>query len=243
MIRQVSITRGFTIIELSLAMTFVSVLLLAIVLTAMQAGRVYNKGLVLESVNQAGRDIGDTIRRDFLDANAAELREWAGEDNELVTILGEGGSPRSGRFCLGNYSYVWNVPDAFRVGDPVTDGLVKSSGDIVNFVRVSDQGAALCSSSTAPSLDVSGMAPTSLLDNKGNKGVVLAIYNFSVQPVAVSPGGDGASEGVFRVNYTIGTSETGEIASGACRPPADETANDQFCAINKFEMIVRTNGQ
>ena len=61
---------GFTIIELTLAMAFISVLLLSIVMTAIQAGRIYNRGAVLRSVNQAGRDVSDTLRRDFLQTNA-----------------------------------------------------------------------------------------------------------------------------------------------------------------------------
>ena len=79
------------------------------------------------------------------------------------------------------------------------------------------------------------------LDTKGNKGVVLAVHSFSIQPVATAAGG----EGLFKVTYTIGTSETGEIrtANMTCKPPADSSANDEFCAINQFEMIVRTNGQ
>ena len=73
-------TKGFTIVELSLAMTFVSMLLLAIAMTAIQAGSLYNKGLVLESVNQAGRDIGDMLRRDFMQANAVRISK--GDDTE-----------------------------------------------------------------------------------------------------------------------------------------------------------------
>ena len=233
-------TRGFTIIELSLAMTFVTVLLLAIVLTAMQAGRIYNKGLVLESVNQAGRDIGDTIRRDFLDANAAEIRGRMDASNDAVLLLKEGSSLRSGRFCLGNYSYLWNAPDVFRTASPVTDGqIVRSGGNKVNFVRVPDSGATLCTTTTPFLTTVS--SPVHLLDTKGNKGVVLAVHSFSIQPVATAAGG----EGLFKVTYTIGTSETGEIrtADMTCKPPADSSANDEFCAINQFEMIVRTNGQ
>ena len=38
-----------------------------------QAGKMYSRGIVLRDVNQAGRDISDTVRRDFLQANAEKI--------------------------------------------------------------------------------------------------------------------------------------------------------------------------
>jgi prepilin-type N-terminal cleavage/methylation domain-containing protein len=57
--------KGFTLIELMLAMSFISVLLLSIAMVGIQAGKMYSRGIVLRDVNQAGRDISDTIRRIF----------------------------------------------------------------------------------------------------------------------------------------------------------------------------------
>jgi prepilin-type N-terminal cleavage/methylation domain-containing protein len=65
--------KGFTLIELMLAMSFISVLLLSIAMVGIQAGKMYSRGIVLRDVNQAGRDISDTIRRDFLQANAEKI--------------------------------------------------------------------------------------------------------------------------------------------------------------------------
>jgi hypothetical protein len=78
-----------------------------------------------------------------------------------------------------------------------------------------------------------------MLDEKGDQGVVLAIHELGIEPVLAN---SNSSEALFRVNYIIGTSAQAEINGQQCRPPADGSANDQFCAINQFEMIVRTNG-
>ena len=59
------VQRGFTIIELMLAMTFVSFLLMAIAMVTVQVGKTYNRGLTLKTVNQSGRDITDSIRSDI----------------------------------------------------------------------------------------------------------------------------------------------------------------------------------
>lgn len=234
--------KGFTIIELTLSMAFVSVLLLAIVMTAIQAGRIYNKGVVLESVNQASRDIGDSIRRDFMQSDAAHVSRT--DEPESVIILSEGGQPKSGRFCLGGYSYLWNYPsvlEAALAGESVSGPVVKRGDTIINFVRVVDDGGSFCASSdgnyeTNIGADRQLM---SMLDEKGDQGVVLAIHELGIEPVLAN---SNSSEALFRVNYTIGTSAQAEINGQQCRPPADGSANDQFCAINQFEMIVRTNG-
>ena len=234
--------KGFTIIELTLSMAFVSVLLLAIVMTSIQAGRIYNKGVVLESVNQASRDIGDSIRRDFMQSDAAHVSQ--ADEPESVIILSEGGQPKSGRFCLGGYSYLWNYPsvlEAALAGESVSGPVVRRGDTIINFVRVVDDGGSFCASSdgnyeTNIGADRQLM---SMLDEKGDQGVVLAIHELGIEPVLAN---SNSSEALFRVNYTIGTSAQAEINGQQCRPPADSSANDQFCAINQFEMIVRTNG-
>ena len=98
--------KGFTLVELMLAMVFVSVLLLAIALTAIQSGRLYNRGTILRSINQAGRDISDNLRRDFLQANSQKINlgadpaDMSGNIIEHKSASGKTG----GRICLGYYS-------------------------------------------------------------------------------------------------------------------------------------------
>ena len=64
---------GFTLVELMLAMAFVSVLLLSVAMVAVQAGKIYNRGTVMKTVNQSGRTISDVIRRDFLQSSATKI--------------------------------------------------------------------------------------------------------------------------------------------------------------------------
>ena len=95
--------KGFTLIELMLAMSFISVLLLSIAMVGIQAGKMYSRGIVLRDVNQAGRDISDTIRRDFLQTNAEKI--------DSTGLRAPNNSNWStGRLCLGSHSYVWNNP-------------------------------------------------------------------------------------------------------------------------------------
>ncbi|OYX39816.1 hypothetical protein B7Z00_00115 [Candidatus Saccharibacteria bacterium 32-50-10] len=237
---------GFTLIELMLAMAFISVLLLAIALTAIHVGRIYNKGLVIQSVNQAGRDVGDILRRDFLQTDA---RSVSGSGGDRVIMISDTSQQRSGRFCLGGYSYIWNTPQALSAerqsrGSASGGLVVDQSGEPISFVRVVDEGGALCQQNptggyqlTLPTND----RVTHLLKRQSDSEVVLGVYSLSVSPVVLLPD---SSEGLYRLKFTLGTSEVSEIntASQSCRPPSDSQANDDFCAINQFEMIVRTNG-
>ena len=136
--------KGFTLVELMLAMVFVSVLLLAIALTAIQSGRLYNRGTILRSINQAGRDISDNLRRDFLQANSQKINLGADSADMLGSVIEHksASGKTGGRICLGYYSYVWNnaVDNAASRPD-----LVKyDSGEAINFVRVADSGGNLC---------------------------------------------------------------------------------------------------
>ena len=236
---------GFTLVELMLAMAFVSVLLLAIATIAIQAGKLYNRGLTLKSINQSGREISDSLRRDFLQANAGKI---SGNANLAVVMVQAGGADRSGRLCLGDYSYVWNVPK-------VVSGEVKSgagiitevggphSGRPINFARVIDPDGMLCQKNETTGAYMSTVATdkvTHLLKPAGSNDVVLAIHQMKAARVA----GDSGADSLYRLEFVLGTSQLEAVntANGTCKPPADNSENLDFCAINSFEMIVRTNG-
>lgn len=241
--------KGFTLVELMLAMSFVSVLLLSITMTAIQAGRIYNRGMVLRTVNQAGRDISDTLRRDFLQTNAAKIVIPEGStDKNPVIITEEGGTVIGGRFCLGQYSYVWNTATTLNESDmahPSAAYTTVSGSDKtpVTLVRVDDRDGQLCQRDAVTSLYPSAILATDttqLLKSIGTDDVVIAIYDMSVSRITNSEG----SEQLYSIQFTLGTSATEEINTldGTCKPPDDVDANTDFCAINKFDMIVRTNG-
>ncbi|QJU07207.1 prepilin-type N-terminal cleavage/methylation domain-containing protein [Candidatus Saccharibacteria bacterium oral taxon 488] len=236
---------GFTLIELMLAMAFVSVLLLAIATIAIQAGKLYNRGLTLKSINQSGREISDSLRRDFLQANAGKI---SGNANSAVVMVQAGGADRSGRLCLGDYSYVWNVPKVVSGEVKAGAGIITEvggphSGRPINFARVIDPDGMLCQKNQTTGAYMSTVATdkvTHLLKPAGSNDVVLAIHQMKAARVA----GDSGADSLYRLEFVLGTSQLEAVntANGTCKPPADNSENLDFCAINSFEMIVRTNG-
>lgn len=236
---------GFTLVELMLAMAFVSVLLLAIATIAIQAGKLYNRGLTLKSINQSGREISDSLRRDFLQANAGKI---SGNANSAVVMVQAGGTDRSGRLCLGDYSYVWNVPKVVSGEVKAGAGIITEvggphSGRPINFARVIDPDGMLCQKNETTGAYMSTVATdkvTHLLKPAGSNDVVLAIHQMKAARVA----GDSGADSLYRLEFVLGTSQLEAVntANGTCKPPADNSENLDFCAINSFEMIVRTNG-
>lgn len=94
-----NLSKGFTLIELMLAMTFVAALLIAIALTVIQISNIYNKGLTMKEVNQVGRSISDDLVRSI-----SQSQSFAVPSDSYVT------KDWGGRLCTGKFSYMelWN---------------------------------------------------------------------------------------------------------------------------------------
>lgn len=142
---------GFTIIELSLSITFISILSLLVVVMIMNAVSSYHRGITLNQLNTVGMDIVDDMRSTVQGSTAQSVVKMCGEfygDSEtgadtqkdcendkgltLVTAERTGqvkvGSqvlenvPLFGTFCTGLYSYIWNSGYFFSDSDyHVTD--------------------------------------------------------------------------------------------------------------------------
>ena len=56
---------GFTLIELMLAMAFVSALLIAVAMTVIQIASIYNRGITLKDVNQTGSSVASELQRNI----------------------------------------------------------------------------------------------------------------------------------------------------------------------------------
>lgn len=222
--------RGFTLVELSLVMAFFSVLLLAILTTTLQMGKVYTKGVTNKAINQVGRDLSDMLRRDFLAASADAV--------VIPEKMGEA-TATSGRVCLGTVSYVWNTADLLSEANAST---ITKAGKPIVFERVDDSAAALCVAEDAGTYvsDIPAeMTSTELLANDGRS---LAVYDMSITKLASDAG-----RGLYRVTITIGTNDLSatqrdESQSVQCKPPSDNSSDFNYCSVADFDIIVRTGG-
>lgn len=151
---------GFTLVELTLSMTFIGSLLIIIALTTMQIMSIYNKGLTLKEVNNVSRMVVRDMQQSISGVNAfivnyndtngnvvsAESLEEATSKNQHYYQ-----NEKGGRLCTGSYSYAWNFAKTITgVGQGsfdsagvqyIQDGSKKVP---IRFVRVFDTSHALC---------------------------------------------------------------------------------------------------
>jgi type II secretory pathway pseudopilin PulG len=213
---------GFTIIELMLAMSFVSVLLIAIAMTVIQIGGIYNRGLTLKSVNQAGRMLTSELQRSIassmvFDVSAAPGSQWVKQE-------------WGGRLCTGSYTYVWNYGNAIDKDDSRLNKY-SDSDDTIRFTKVYDPSVELC---TDPNVKPPVASAVELLNIGENN---LAVHNFSISSSSSDPK---TRQRLYSVNFVIGTNNQEAIDANhmTCKPPSDKESDLTYCSVNSFSIVV-----
>jgi len=233
--------RGFTIIELMLAMTFLSFVLVFIVLTLVQMVRTYDKGLTIKQINQAGRTVTEDIAKSVRGEQPGEV---------VLTHVPEG------YLCVGDTLYIWN--SVFKTqGSGVTQNLNLNqytffpSGTGISLARqkMNANQAALCRS-------VSGLPAsyTVFMNNPDNYS--LLGDRARVIWAGATPSPDGR---LVKLTFVLGTYDTTEatrIQAGSFsdvyntphyennQPTCYPGSNGNYCAFAEFSTTVYLpNGQ
>ncbi len=234
-------SQGFTLVELMLSMTFVAVLLLAIALCTIQISNIYQRGLTLREVNQSSRIIIKDIQTTLNTSSPLNLET-------AFISLPAAGEKTAYRFCTGTYSYLINTPAALN--NPSNGSTIKyedasAGGQLPRFVRVRDTTSKYCQqvNSIYPSIAASDM-PSEMLEGSDRN---LAIHTLSVVQDAASQnaGMQQGSQALYTVTFVLGTTEEGTIdtSSYSCNPPADDSNNLTYCAINEFRITARAGNE
>ena len=138
MIHRAKSSRGFTLVELMLALAFIAFVLMFAMTAIIDVMRTYNKGLVVKEINQTARTTMEDIAQQIRMASASTV-------NTSATA--------AGRLCLGGVSYVWNRTNAttnkYSTNVPVT------------LARVNDLGGSMCRqvAGTYPNVPIAQATP------------------------------------------------------------------------------------
>ncbi len=84
---------GFTLVELSLAMTFLAFIMVFVVVVLIQIMNIYNKGIAMTQINQTGRQVADDLNSSVRFATPGSVTYLAANN----------------RLCTGQVSYLWNI--------------------------------------------------------------------------------------------------------------------------------------
>ncbi len=115
--------KGFTLVELSMSIIFLSVLLIGIASLVMHMTSMYQKGLTLRAINASGQQIIEDITRAvnsasyIIDVSKADADGDGyisdAENKEAVkTYFYESkkdDEQKYGALCISNYTYIWNT--------------------------------------------------------------------------------------------------------------------------------------
>ena len=160
--------KGFTIIEITLAMTFLAILMVSIATLIMRVTNIYQKGLAMRAINATGTEIIEDITRTV--GAASYLVDIHSQDAELggngvmeydnnyklvekyyydYTVYNENHNGKNfnvqyfGVLCTGDYSYIWNTARALDP-DFTTKNFITVNGEKAKMVRVYDREQTQC---------------------------------------------------------------------------------------------------
>lgn len=227
-------SRGFTLIELTLAMGFVSLLLLAIAMTVIQIGNIYNRGLTLKDVDQSGRSLANELQRSVSESASFDLSSRYINKNW------------GGRLCIGQYSYVWNYGYAIDPNNlnPNRNVYSPSTSSEIRFVKVLDANASYCTTNVSGQYPPVKLSDAVELLNIGEH--YLAIHNFVISTTA-SAGDSKTRQQLYSIEFLIGTNDQtalkGSLSAIKCLLPSDVIVNKQpdpsYCFVNQFDIVAR----
>lgn len=225
--------QGFTLIELMLAMAFISVLLLAIAMTIIQVGTIYNRGMTLKEVNQSARSISDDLKRSLSASEAFSL------STKYVTTTG------GGRLCLGQNSYIWNLGKAIDQSDTNLTKYDQSSvkKDVkIRFIKVPDSAGLYCLKNAGGLVNkniraVDTTLTTDLL-KEGDR--ILTLHQLTITS-GVNASDSATGQQLYNIIFTIGTGKTSALTSDqtSCLPPSDPNSDFAYCTVQQFTLAVR----
>jgi competence protein ComGC len=240
--------KGFTIIELLLAMSFISILLLAIALTIVQIANIYNRGIVAKEVNQTSRKLTNELETAMSSSSSFSVVE---ADNHYVNRAW------GGRLCLGQYSYIWNYGSALNPTrlnanrnryDPARP--VNAAANSyrtgtttryeIGLVKIADSAGTYCTPRTNGSYpDVDPSRAIELLRSGDHS---LLLHHVLVTD-SVSATDALSAQKLYKITFILGTSDmaavTGTGATTTCIAPGRPGADPNYCQIQKFTIVLR----
>jgi len=228
----VKTSKAFTLIELMLAMAFISVLLLAVAMTVIQIGKIYNRGITLKEVNQVSRSLTDELTRSVASSPSFSLNASAGK--YVSETWG-------GRLCLGQYSFVWNYGTALNNNDP-NRSRYSSGSNVIQFVKAPDLSGTYCVRQPSGYPNIDPANAVELLDESDRD---LAVHKIEISSAATATD-PRTGQQLYTITFTLGTNDTAALSTDAagyvssCKTPDQLGFSFEYCTVQQFTIAVRT---
>lgn len=261
--------RGFTIIETTLSMAFISVLLLMTTFLIIQMSAIYQKTLTVKAVNTVSEEIIEDITRHIHASTivstsakcsmiAESSRPACEKDNAFKYIyrqyehdFGSGSVPTNGIFCSGLYTYIWNTGYTFREKNGDKYRAVINGNKNYRLARVLDPGGDLCTANVngnvyeyRPSVNSPSYSASSPEEIISTAEADLAIYDLRIfHPARHAYSGQAFYAGTFvlaTLQGGIDIKSSGEYCKASNDAYFDEFT---YCALNKYNFAAQATGE
>lgn len=251
--------KGFTIIELMLAMLFLSMLLVTITMLILQITGIYQKGLSLRAVSSTGKQLideftrvvgGSPLGQDIMPASSSDSEVKKAVQKYFVSNPVNGTLQYNGTFCTGSYSYIWNTWYSLEDGQGQT---LSVNGNTYRLARVMDATRDVCAQANGTksglnnvrqtNIQVQNAEPIELIHSDESD---LILYNFTVFPATQQKL---TGQSFYSATFILATIRGGvdiQTSGDFCDVDSSETlglsSDFNYCAVNKFNFAMRATG-
>ena len=225
--------KGFTIMELMLAMGVIAFLLLSVAGLIIQMTNTITRGTTYKDLNAASRTINADLTKTFNSTSVLDGWDGQNNNNEYYRVVGG-----SGAFCTGSVSYLWNT------NLESSGALIVHAGDNnpVRFVKIRDTAKSYCSNTAQSTVWRKVPRNDTVTEILSNSEVNLQLHSISF-----TSGGNlissSSNQMIVNIAYVLGTPNNNDIRMNAGSRNCEGNVKSNYCAVNKFELTVRTLGR
>ncbi len=240
--------KGYTIVEVLLSMSFISLLMLLIGIVSLQMINIYRKGISLKAINITGQLIIDDFTRAINASSGLVCLDYRNDVFYPVNCLNLSSNPtndRGGAICTGKYSYLWNYGDTLLNH---SDQAIKVNNKPIRLYKVNDQDGVLCQDVNRVMIETEAKPADQKKELLGSADRDLALHSLAINSEMSTARGD---QTFYNLSFVLGTFQDQVIntSDASCKTPT-ELANEasagsdvgdfSYCAINKFNFSART---
>lgn len=252
-VEDLQIKQGFTLVELSLSLIFISILSLTIVLMINNAVESYQRGVTLNQINTVGMDLVDDIRTAVQNSSPEEKVDKVAWVRKGAVSGIEGDVPLFGIFCTGAYTYVWNSGYYYSDDFGVSSGIEKisiSGVEDIKLVKIRDMDARICEDmENNNKWDSFYGGNINLPGSEGEEDEVAELLggtdnNLVLYSLDAFGPASGSGTAFYSISFILGTMRGGiniNAENNICKVPQNG-GEFNSCAINKFNFAAQATG-
>lgn len=222
--------------ELMLAMGVIAFLLLGVAGLIIQMTNTITRGTTYKDLNAASRTVNSELTKTL---NSTSILEgWNGRSGNEYYREARG----SGAFCTGVVSYLWNTNLSNPNQAPIR--YQQRNSPAIRFIKIRDASKSYCDSNASA---VGGIWERVPRDNSVNEIITEGEIGLQLHQIQFSSNNalrnSTSNQMMINIAYVLGTPNNSDIRLNSGSRNCEGNVKSNYCAVNKFELTVRTTGK